>query len=97
MNKRERRRAVEMKDPRAEIIDQSLNYYHEWWRLLTAMLHHYQLVDGSVIPLSACKSGYSCRGAIIQLQTIAPVSVIYYLDYCRFAYPATSIRYRERY
>jgi len=26
-------------------------------RLLTAMLHHYQLVDGSVISLSACKSG----------------------------------------
>lgn len=65
-------------------------------RLLTAMLHHYQLVDGSAIPLSACKSGYSCRGAIIQLQTIAPVPVIYYLDYCRFAYPATSIRYRKR-
>jgi len=58
------------------------------------MLHHYQLVDG---PLSsACKSGYNCRGAIIQLQTIEPVPVIYYLDYRRFAYPAISIRYRER-
>lgn len=55
------------------------------------MLLYYWLVDESVIPLTAYKSGYSYRGAVIELQTIVPISVIYYLDYYRFAYPMTSI------